>query len=214
MATFGIGEQKMDFIMGTRVNIFIFIIFSLFCFNLFSISKDPPIYLKYVNEITKSFTNEIEKEFDLTCIGSGGTMPHNVEKIDLAFVAYRKGTIKEARQLEVIGIERLLKKINEHEKIRPYLSEYPFKYNGVHISISFWGNEGNYCTDGSIVHVSLAHNKIYYDGAELKKKTIPPIIHGTTGEVVRPSEEIEVNEFMTLLEESYEDAVKIVKKNP
>ena len=87
----------------------------------------PPEYLIYVNEVTRQFEKEMQKEFGLLCIGSGGSMPHDVEEIDVRFAAYRKATIEQARILVVLATQKLLKMINNHKKIRPFLREYPLK---------------------------------------------------------------------------------------
>jgi hypothetical protein len=93
-------------------------------------------------------------------------MAYDVEEISVKFVAYRKATIEEARALEVAMTEKLLKKINENEKIRPYLREYPFKPNRAHVSISFRKHDYSPNTDGSVAHIFQARNLIFYSGAD------------------------------------------------
>jgi hypothetical protein len=90
---------------------------------------EPAEYLQYEVEIRKFFAEEMKKEFGLVCIGEGGSMPYDVEEIDVNFICYKRGTIEEARKLEIHATERLVKRINEHEKISPFLRERPFKPN-------------------------------------------------------------------------------------
>ena len=169
-------------------------------------------YCRYVNEITKSFAKEMENDFDLFCIGSGGRMPHDVEKIEVLFVAHRKTTLEEARKMEVKGVQNLLKKINTHEKIRPYLREYPFKSDRVDVSISFQTKEDYHITDGSVTLVYLVKNKVIYRAAEMRKeKSYPGYDCRDPNNIIYfpPREKIE-EELIPLFEEPYEEALKIV----
>jgi len=169
-------------------------------------------YLKFVNEITKSFAKEMENEYDLYCIGSGGRMPHDVEEIEVLFSACRTATIEETRKMEVCGIQKLLNKINAHEKIRPYLREYPFNFNRVRMSISF-GPSDEFPHDGSVAFVYLAKNKIFYDRAEMRKEMTDPgaDCRDPDNIIEFPPREIIVERLVDLFEEPYEDAVKIVQ---
>ena len=53
----------------------------------------PPDYLKYVNEIVDDFVKDMKKKYNLHCYGSGGSMPTDVEKIDVLFISYHKSTL-------------------------------------------------------------------------------------------------------------------------
>ncbi len=153
-------------------------------------AEESKPYLKYADEIIHTFEKECVKEFKefkLRSIGSGGRMPNDVEEIGVNFSAYEPATIEEARALEVTLTEKLLKKINAHEKIRPYLREYPFPSNRTEVSVSFHKRNGDYYTDGSVAYVSHILNQISYCAADPKTQ-----------------------DFIDLLEEPYEDAVKLV----
>ena len=84
--------------------------------NLTSKEAKSPEYLKYVYEIVADFVNEMEKKYELRCYGSGGSMPNDVEKIEVLFISYANATIDNAREMEVRAIQDLMKKINSHEK--------------------------------------------------------------------------------------------------
>ncbi|MEI6241849.1 MAG: hypothetical protein WCP39_00395 [Chlamydiota bacterium] len=148
-------------------------------------------YEVFVNQIIQSFAKEMEKDFELVCIGNGGKMPHDVEEISVKFIAYRRATIEQARELEVNATETFLRMINAHEKIRPFLREYPFKVNRAEVSIAFRKNDNSAYDDSSVVHVFQVKNRIFYYAEEPNSGT-----------------------RRILLEESYEEAVKIVKENP
>lgn len=147
-------------------------------------------YIKYAKEIMNPFIEECEKQYNLVCIGTGGRFAYNVAEISITFVAYRKGTIEEARKLEVKMIETLLKRVNAHEKIRPFLSEYPFKPDNTSISISYQKKDDSNYSDGSCTFVFLAKNNLFYCAKNPKTE-----------------------DYDDLLVEPYEEAVKIVNKS-
>ena len=114
-------------------------------------------------------------------------MPYDVVEIEVNFECYRQATIAEARELEVKVIEMLRTKINEHEKIRPYLRDYPCKSGTADIMISFHKANGKDQTDG-VALVFQARNKLFF-------RKYDPI----------------TDKYYALLEEPYEEALKIVQ---
>ncbi len=147
-------------------------------------------YVQYAKEIMNPFITECEKNFHLECIGTGGRFSRNVDKINITFIAYRKGTIEEARTLEVTITEKLLAQVNGNEKIRPFLSEYPFQSNNVGISLSFRKDDDSRHLDNSVAHVCLGKGKLFYSAENPKTHLLD-----------------------TILEEPYEEAKKIVSLN-
>jgi hypothetical protein len=172
--------------------------------------KKEENYLRYVNEITRDFVTEMEKETGLGCIGSGGSMPHDVEEIEVIFVGYRRATLEEARALTVLAIQKLLKKINAHEKIRPFLREYPFTESRVGIEISFQNDQARYYLDGSVAFAFNSRNRIVYNKAEKRLIKYGPTYDAETGGIYSPAYEKEEERLVKLTEESYEEATKIV----
>ncbi|MCE5318686.1 MAG: hypothetical protein LLG04_15145, partial [Parachlamydia sp.] len=176
--------------------------------------SESDAYLEYVRQITNSFIEEMEDECpDFHCIGSGGSMPYDVEEIEVCFVAHRRATVEEARRLEVYGVQKLLNKINAHEKIRPYLREYPFKSNRVGMSIAFYAKNDEYHHDGSVVYVSVIKSKVFYDRAEKRKSMIPGRLdcRDPNNTIETPPREEITEELISLFEEPYEDALRIVQ---
>jgi len=161
-------------------------------------SKRAP-YIEHVHEIIRVFAAEMKEKYGLRCCGSGGSMPYNVEKISVIFTILKKVTLEEARIIEVNAVEKLIDLVNGYEKIRPYLAEYPFNSSRIKISISFNDKSGLHHTDGNITYVSLIKNKIFFDRAE---KTTSKTLYGKTYDDFN---------LITLLEESYEEALEKVK---
>src|SRR5271154_3345028 len=102
------------------------VIFMLLVCGRHAMSEEDAPYFKYVDEIVKDYLYEMQKDFGLVCAGRGGCMATRVESIDIFFDVYRKGSLEEARELFVKAQTRLVEKVNAHEKIRPFLKEYPF----------------------------------------------------------------------------------------
>ena len=173
--------------------------------------KEPSPYTLYVNEIIKSFTKEMQRDFGLNCMGSGGSMPYDVRSIDIMLSSYGRKNIEDARRLGVASVQRLIKTINAHEKIRPYLCQYPFTANNVSISISFYGHNNKYYLDGSVAGIGLLHGKVFYDKAEKKTISYKAMLL-PNGDVLEPAGKRVVERLVDLMEESYEEALAIVEK--
>jgi hypothetical protein len=133
-------------------------------------------YVKYAKNIMNPFISQSEKQYDLECIGTGGKFAYNVAGINIRFVAYRRGTIEEARRLEVNLIETLLTHINESIEIRPFLSQYPFVANNLDISISFQKKDDSNYSDGSVALSFLAKGNIYYCAEDPKTKKLVDLL--------------------------------------
>ncbi len=123
---------------------------------------ESPAYTQYVAEITRAFAKQMKKEFDLDCEGSGGCMPYDVEEISIKFAAYQRATVEDARELEVKVTEKFVQAINAHEKIRPFLREYPFPPKRTCVGISFYKPNNSSYMDGSVSYVSQVNSRIYY----------------------------------------------------
>jgi hypothetical protein len=79
----------------------------------------------------------MKDEYDLICIGTGGRMPHDVEEIGMLFRSAQLFSVNEARELELIIRKRMVELVNQHEKIRPFLREFPFPLYRADIDLSF-----------------------------------------------------------------------------
>jgi len=149
------------------------------------------VYVQYANEVINQFDQDMKKELGLVCRGSGGKMPYDVEELDISFIAYQRATIEQARDIEVYVTERFLQAINSNEKIRPFLREYPFTVPRVEVAISFNKPDNSRYTDGSVAYLSVLNGKIFYR-----------------------SEDPKTENLVDLMNEPYEEALKLVKNNP
>jgi hypothetical protein len=177
--------------MLKRVSFFILLITILIGSKVHA-EEEHPIYIQYVSEITSQFLKQIYKEFKLECEGSGGRMPYDVEEISVMLAASHSATVEEARELEIICTERLAEIVNAHEKIRPFLREYPFPPSRASIAISFdlSNKKKGIAEDEDVVFVFQAKERIFYRARKPEQR------YG----------------FNPIKDESYEEASKIVQK--
>ncbi len=146
-------------------------------------------YEFYANQIVNLLAKRMEEEFDLRCVGEGGSMPHDVRTMAVEFIAYRRANVEQARELMVKVTERFIEAINGNSKIRPFLREYPIQPFQAKVSISFTKKNNYPYGDGSISHAFQVKNKIYYDSENSLKRLV------------------------TVFEEPYEEALRIVQSN-
>ncbi len=193
--------------MGKYAKTFTLLIF--FMSNSCIGADKGPVYLNYVHEISNEFVREMEKEYGLVCTGSGGSMPRDVEEITLFFHSYRKSTIPEARELLIKTTDRLIQKVNAHEKIRPFLHQYPFTRQGARVSIWFHNpKNGSYYLDGSVAFVCQAKGDlISYDRAELQTRQSNGFQDLDGNHTPGKSREMEV--MVLIMEEPYEEGLRI-----
>jgi len=125
------------------------------------IKKERPSYIRHIHEIVDQFTSDMST-YGLDCVGSGGSMPEDVVSIKVRLSACKHATISEARQLELIAVRRLADLVNSHERIRPFLREYPFGLDRIEVSISFQQPTGERFCDGSVDYVSSINGILYY----------------------------------------------------
>jgi hypothetical protein len=174
--------------MIRNISILFFLVLTLFV----NAEEDTiPEYERYVDELVKTFALEMKNDLNLYCVGDGGRMPRDVEEIAIDFSINRRATLDEARKMEVYATEKLLQKINAHEKIRPFLREYPFTPARVGIRITFDDEFNAHYSDGTIAYMNLARGKIFYSYQD-------PI----------------AGKLIDIHKESYEDALKLIGSTP
>ena len=119
-------------------------------------------------------------------------MPNDVQEICLKFVAYQHATVEQARDLEVKITAKFVEIINAHEKIRPFLREYPFPPRRAEVTISFYDKNNCYYVDGGVDLTYQVNNRIYY----------------------RAKNPDNLYLFISLGDEPYEEALKIIQNSP
>jgi hypothetical protein len=150
---------------------------------------DSPEYIRHVDEIIHSFSKQIKKEYGFNCEASGGSMPYDVQEISIKFSTDRLVTVEEARELEIKITEKFIECINAHEKIRPFLREYPFPSSRASVMIRFYKPKKFSLSTNNVELVFQAKSTIFYNTKNLANPHL----------------------YDTLKEEPYEEALRIVK---
>ena len=144
------------------VSIFILILIPFTSCSTEKKEHKEPVYGKYVDEIVDSYVLYVKKQYGLKCFGSGGGFRYNVNNISLSFQTHpQKIGIEKARVLLVKCVEDLLERINQHEKIRPYLEHFPFTAKGVSISITFYDYFSEQLPENFLTKISTVEGNIY-----------------------------------------------------
>ncbi len=201
----------MGFMKGNVVNLFV--LFLSFICRGYAVFEENPPYLKYVAQIENEFVKEMKRDYGLVCIGKGGRMPRNVETIHIYFNVYKRGTFEEARELMVKAKTKLVEKVNAHEKIRPYLKNYPFTLESAEISLGFHKKNGEFYFDGSVSVVNSARGgNISYHRAEIQTRKLPDIVNSADG-TRTPGKWADLEVLVDVLEEPFTETMRIVQES-
>lgn len=93
---------------------------------------------KMIDRISCRYTSLIQKKFpSLQCHGVGAAAMTDVKELIYGFTSRQHLHPKEASRLVCECAEILLKIVNSDEKIRPYLSKYPFDSKNIRVRIVF-----------------------------------------------------------------------------
>lgn len=160
----------------------------------------PNAYEDELDALLSNFVEEVQDEYGLYVWAIGGNLTHGIESIGATFYVYQLVTQEEGRQLITEVTDKLLTSINNNEKLRPYLKEYPFPASLVKIKLEF--KESRYFSFPNVrmIKIILDENKITYTKEELhpaeKEGSFPTL------------------ETVILVTETYSDAQKISQQNP
>lgn len=111
---------------------------------------------KYREELEATFIEEMKRE-GFVWVEAAREESIEACRFGMGFALEQKGSVELARKKVVFLTEAFLDAINCHEKIRPYLREYPFKRSDVEMTLSFEGQE-----EGSVARVYCRNNEIIY----------------------------------------------------
>lgn len=113
--------------------------FMLFILNL----TGAEFYYNYNNRIQSCINPQICKNWDIQGGMSGGQLSPNLKKINVCYWSKETPTKERARELFVDIIEYILFVYNSNESIRPYLENYPYTTENIHLTIFFLNNSDN-----------------------------------------------------------------------
>lgn len=155
-------------------------------------SYEEPYYSRLASRLVKEHISEMQKE-GFHAYMTGGGMMYDVEDISVGFESNRTPTLEEARVLYVRGVERLLNRVNQDLKIRPYLHNYPFTVADLTYMLEFSYVVVDVSGSGPIADVMCVKGKVCYSVYDPANSSTMPV--------------------RTIHRESYDEALRIVRES-
>ena len=146
-------------------------------------------YEKIASRIEKEFARKMYAEKGLQCTGVRGGMMDDIQEMALGFQYFYKMNLSKARQLLTYTAKEYLIAINNRKEIRPYLHNYPFRIENIEIMIWVQEPSGHDVPFDKIAFMSAVDGVLSYS------------LPYESGSYTRED----------LLEETYEEALKIIK---
>ena len=146
-----------------------------------------------------AFADKMLKKWRLYSEASGGSLAKGIDRVGFHFILLGHQTEEEARELLVKVSEELVQDLNANAKLKPYFVHSPITYEDIDMQISFWKSTRLYYKDQSVAIICQQGNRILYFKVPLNYD---------------PKREASNNAISDLpaLEESYEEAVKLISQ--
>ena len=145
--------------------------------------------IRIANGIIKKTSKELEEKYSMYTVGTGMSAMYEIKNLSVEFQINKVFDKERAREIIVDCAQIFLKNVNENEKIRKYLIQYPFTAENIEIAIF------SKYPDGKIV---------YYP--------IICVVSLEDGNVVYRTQEENKNVYKTKEKETFEDAVRIIQQ--
>ncbi len=142
------------------------------------------------NKILKEIAVKLNKKWGLVPFGTAGQMMNEIKMLGLSFYYEKPLNLDQAREMLIDAVNEFTSAINQNDKIRPYLNNYPFEPDNVLVEIyiikpgyqqvdpgkltAIFASQGvlEYKIRGQIIDTSVTYHKESYMEAvqELKSK--------------------------------------------
>jgi len=127
-------------------------------------------------------------KYGLEPSGVGGNMNEDIKTLFLGLTCNKETSLSDARKLIVACAKEYMFEINNNKKLTPYLHNFPFNEQNIHLSITFKSPSGINNEIGKLSSVKIIKGKVIFN-ANKTEYTLE-----------------------TVLEESYEEAMRIVRE--
>jgi hypothetical protein len=138
-------------------------------------------------QLIQDYSKDIQKKKNLTLIAIGGGQQGRL--FCLSYITQQNVNLEQARELLVDICEGFLKRVNNDQKFRPYMLEYPYNGTNIDIMIRFVDSNNDRAKPPYIALAANYQGEVYYRTSNIKED----LIH--------------------LHKETYEEACEIVKGN-
>lgn len=139
----------------------------LVLFLIFGCTWTRPRYVdnekeKLSNMVLKEAAQQIRKDLDLICCGTGGEAYHQIKMLGLSLNCHRPVDIDNGRRLVVNATQTLIDIMNAKENLRQYLDHYPVDAGMIWMQIVVQGKNGESLGSESLSFVTADQGIIKY----------------------------------------------------
>lgn len=154
-------------------------------------SEDNPDRVHIIGRIREKTSVQLQKQYGLYAVGTGSSVKDNKSTmIGIHFKIYQSLTMDEARKLIIASAELLLQNVNQDEKIKNCVCEYPFPYKNINVAIFIAYPDQTKPLDPEIATVSFVNGIVTY-------KTLDP----------------DTRAYKSKTRETYEEALQKLRKD-
>ncbi len=136
---------------------------------------------KTTYELRNKAARKISKKTGLIFSGTiGGSVSHEIRMLYLGFECRKPMDVAKAREFLVLAIQDFAAEINSDERMRPFLTVYPFEPKNIRISIFLIDRNGKDFGEGTLCAASARDGVLTYTNHGPNKQY--PTIHAETYE--------------------------------
>jgi len=139
--------------------------------NANSLSEDE----KLADSILRKVALKLKEDKNLWPCGTIGQKLNKIEVLGLGFNYYESISVEEARRLLIYCVNEFIKTVNQDEKIRPYLSNYPFEPKNIEIDIFMRNLDGSDFEPGKLCVAAAIDGNLEYDVRDPKTTRLTTI---------------------------------------
>lgn len=119
-------------------------------------------YEKESDKLVSEHIKFIKKNFKVYPAGVGGGMCGEINLISLHSDCYKIASVDDSREIFFDCVTDLLSRFNNCPKIRPYMHNYPFTLENLHIILAFRSPQGKRPSKDYVALVTVGQGKIFY----------------------------------------------------
>ncbi len=150
------------------VALLILILYTLMLHINAYIDSQEPDYIVLTHKLAHESSNKMAIKHGMQIIGSGGAMMQCVEEVDVRYSINRLLNKEEARKIMVDVIDDLSNTLNNDQKIRPNLIEFPFPESRLSVIIFVEHSAQTKLLHSFLDAIHFHHGKIFYTTSESK----------------------------------------------
>jgi hypothetical protein len=121
-------------------------------------------------QLIQDYSKDIQKKKNLTMIAIGGGQQGRLFVV--RYSTQQNVNLEQARELLVDTCEGFLKRVNNDQKFRPYMLEYPYNDTNIDISIRFGDSNNDRAKPPYIAIAANQKGKVYYYTSNIKEKLV------------------------------------------